>query len=167
MTVLYGKAENPNGLEEDYDLHFPSPPVPSPVPDTAVGMLPTATAVKSHIRRQGEKTLVDPDGSEEVLNFIAGARIIGVEFPVKWDGKWCVGWHDGVRSSFPFKMVEVTAPKQKEISLLGNSSISAMVKWKWSPKDPSKAGWLPLSKGETISNIGCKLIVANFATGIN
>lgn len=154
VTVLYGRVAPGDDLEEDYDLHFPEPPAPSPVPERAFSTLPSATAVKAHARRPGEKALVDPDGSEDVLRFLAGARIVGVEFPDKWGGKWCVGWHDGVRSSFPAKLVDVEGPRQSEISLQSSSAVSVTAKWKWAPKDVGRTGWLAFDRGDTIRNVG-------------
>ncbi|KAG7129006.1 hypothetical protein HYQ45_011655 [Verticillium longisporum] len=90
VTVLYGKVEAGHELEEDYDLHFPDPPAPSPAPETALIMLPTATAIKSNVKRYGEVAPVAPDGTDDVLKFLIGAQIVGVEFPEEWGGKWCM-----------------------------------------------------------------------------
>lgn len=157
VTVLYGNVGQGHPLEEDYDLHFPDPPATTPMPELAFSTLPTATAIKSLTRKPGEKPLQDPDGSENVLRFLAGARIVGVEFPSKWAGNWCVGWHDGVYAAFPFKHVEMDVPKPSEVSHNPNSSVTVTARWKWSPKDNSnEAGWLPLERGESIRTVGCK-----------
>ncbi|KAK1764258.1 hypothetical protein QBC33DRAFT_497839 [Phialemonium atrogriseum] len=155
VTVLYGRVgEDDADLAEDYDLHFPDPPAPSPVPSMALACFPSATALKSHVRRFGEKPLVDPDGNGDVLKFLVGARIVGVEFPERWGGKWCVGWHDGVRGAFPAKLVEIEGPRQSEISLQSNSGVSVVTRWKWDPKDNGRTGWMVFDKGDTIRNIG-------------
>lgn len=158
VTVLYGSVAGDDAdLAEDYDLHFPDPPAPSPVPSMALACFPSATALKSHVRRFGEKPLVDPDGNGDVLKFLVGARVVGVEFPERWGGKWCVGWHDGVRGAFPAKLVEIEGPRQSEISLQSNSGVSVVTRWKWDPKDNGRTGWMAFDKGDTIRNIGCKL----------
>ncbi|ROT41029.1 hypothetical protein SODALDRAFT_330748 [Sodiomyces alkalinus F11] len=158
VTVLYGKAGHGHGhsLEEDYDLHFPDPPAPTPMPETSFSTLPTATAVRSHVRKPGDmRPPTDPDGSEDILQFLPGARIVGVEFPARWGGNWCMGWHDGVRAAFPFKHVEIDRPKPSEISYNANSSVSVKARWKWSPKLGSdEPRWLPLEKGDSIRNVG-------------
>ncbi|KAM0323666.1 hypothetical protein ACHAQA_008601 [Verticillium albo-atrum] len=117
-------------------------------------MLPAATAIKGNVQRYGEAPLVTPDGSDDVLKFLIGAQIVGVEFPEKWGGKWCMGWHDGVKKAFPSKMVEFEGPKQKEISLNANSGVSVTGRWKWNPKDSGRTGWLTIDKGDTIRNVG-------------
>lgn len=154
VTVLYGRVEAGSAVEEDYDLHFPDGPAAGPASDGAAGSLPSATAIKGCARRAGEKALLDPDGGEGTLGFLAGARVVGVEFPARWGGKWCVGWHDGVRGAFPAKLVEVEGPRQSEISLQSASAVSVTARWKWSPRDPERVGWLSFDKGETIRNVG-------------
>ncbi|KAL2754047.1 hypothetical protein ACRALDRAFT_2028557 [Sodiomyces alcalophilus JCM 7366] len=156
VTVLYGKVGQGHHLEEDYDLHFPDPPAATPMPETSFSTLPTATAVKAHVRKRGEiKPLTDPDGSEDILQFLPGARIVGIEFPAKWGGSWCMGWHDGVRGAFPFKLVEIEPPKPGDVSYNANSSVSVKARWKWSPKlNKDEAPWLPLDKGDTIRSVG-------------
>ncbi|KAF6830948.1 sh3 domain containing protein [Colletotrichum musicola] len=155
VTVLYGKLDGGHHQIEDYDVHFPSPPAPSPFPDAAsLLQMPIATALKSHVQRWGE-VLADPDGGGDVLKFLTGARIIGVEFPEKWGGKWCTGLHDdGVRRPFPAKHVEIEGPRQSEISLQATSPVSVVTRWKWDPPDSARTGWLTFGKGETIKNVG-------------
>ncbi|KZL85968.1 sh3 domain-containing protein [Colletotrichum incanum] len=103
VTVLYGQIKKDHDQIEDYDIYFPSPPARSPFQETDnFSQYPVATALKSHVQRWGE-SLAGPDGSSDVLKFFVGAKIVGVEFPEKWGGKWCIGWHDGVRGPFPAK----------------------------------------------------------------
>lgn len=152
VVVLYGKVEKSNPLIEDYDVHFPDPPVATTMPDEAmIAGLPIAIAVKSHMLRPGEKRLVDPDGVD-ALKFYEGARIVGIKFPERFGGKWAYGWHDGVRGAFPIKHVEIDLPGRNEFPLQGGRGFTGVVRWKWEPKD--KESWLPLGKKEVISNIG-------------
>ncbi|CAI0643514.1 unnamed protein product [Colletotrichum noveboracense] len=154
VTVLYGKVEGDHHQIEDYDVHFPSAPAPSLFPDmNSLFQLPTATALKSHVQRWGE-VLTDPDGNTDVLKFMAGAKIVGIEFPDKWGGKWCTGWHDGTRGPFPAKHVEIEGPKQNEISLQSAGAVSLTTRWKWDPPDSARTGWLVFGKNETIKNVG-------------
>ncbi|KAH0429786.1 SH3 domain-containing protein [Colletotrichum camelliae] len=154
VTVLYGKIDGDHPQIEDYDVHFPSPPAPSLFPDmNSLFQLPTATALKNHVQRWGE-VLTDPDGNTDVLKFMVGAKIVGIEFPDKWGGKWCTGWHDGTRGPFPAKHVELEGPKQNEISLQSTGVVSLTTRWKWDPPDSARTGWLIFGENETIKNVG-------------
>ncbi|KAI1504535.1 hypothetical protein F5X99DRAFT_18637 [Biscogniauxia marginata] len=152
VTVLYGEIADDDPQKDDYDLHFLHPPIASPLPDaTTLAILPTGTAAKSHIKRYGRE-LEDPDGAtSDVLKFFEGARIIGIEFPEKWKGRWCTGWHDSVWGSFPAKLVVLEAPAHLPGSTTG-AGMMVTTRWKWDGKDPS-TGWLPFEKEETIFNV--------------
>ncbi|KAK3940438.1 hypothetical protein QBC46DRAFT_434767 [Diplogelasinospora grovesii] len=171
VTVLYGKDfANDDPRLNDFDLHFVNPPIPgSGIPGSGipggvaqeVANLPIATAKTSHIQRYGEKKLPRPDGigEKDLLQFFVGARIIGVEFPVRWGGKWASGWHDGVWGAFPAKSIDIEKPRKNEIPPLlqtgaGAYSVSVTTRWKWNPSDAADKGWLTFGQGETISNVG-------------
>ncbi|KAI8962943.1 hypothetical protein F5Y11DRAFT_171190 [Daldinia sp. FL1419] len=153
ITILYGEVPKNDPSVEDYDLHFPNPPVASLLPDTAVlAKLPSARAVKSHIKRYG-RDLTDPDGNaDRVMKFMEGARIVGVEFPEKWKGKWCTGWHDGQWGSFPTKHVMLEAPANPPGANTCTDGMFVTTRWKWEVKDTS-IGWLSFDKDETLSNV--------------
>ncbi|RYP31751.1 hypothetical protein DL767_005571 [Monosporascus sp. MG133] len=155
VTVHYGKVDQDNPLIEDYDLHFPNPPVPSPYPDvTVLGRLSTATTLKNHERRYGSRPLTDPDGNKDrVLQFLAGSRIVGVEFPEKWKGKWCTGWQEGVQGSFPANLVALEPPERAPE--MSNSGVAATTRWAWDKRDfkDQNAGWLSFGSNETIFHI--------------
>lgn len=140
----------------DYDIHLPEAPIPVPMPD-GVTRLSRAIATRDHYRRPGRTKLERPakyDG--EMLEFLAGAVITGVMFPEKWDGKWCLGRHDGQFGAFPTKMVEITPPQESEIPTGSGSGMSVTARWKWPPSDASGGPWLQFAKGETISNVECE-----------
>lgn len=157
ITVLYGQVAATDPHAEDFDLHFPNPPLPTPVPPT-VGKSAVATAVKDFYQRHGAKKLERPRGyGGDLLQFLTGARIVGITFPEGWDGKWCMGWHDGRSGVFPAKMVEIEPPRQSEIPMESTSSgMSVSARWKWKPKREGEGEvWLDFEKGETISNVRC------------
>ncbi|KAK6958423.1 hypothetical protein Daesc_001223 [Daldinia eschscholtzii] len=153
ITILYGEVPKNDPSVEDYDLHFPDPPVASLLPDTAtLAKLPSARAVKSHIKRYG-RDLTDPDGSaDQVMKFMEGARIVGIEFPEKWKGKWCTGWHDGQWGSFPTKNVVLESPANRPGANTCTEGMFVTTRWKWEVKDTS-TGWLSFDKDETLSNV--------------
>ena len=166
LTVLYGKefAQDDPRLN-DFDLHFVNPPVPgSGIPDSVVPdlvRLPIATATKENVQRYGHKKLPRPEGmsDKEVLQFFTGGRIVGVELPVRWEGKWASGWHDGVWGTFPVKSMELEKPRKHEIppllhGLQVGAGMTVTTRWKWDPKDAAEKGWLAFDKGETITNVG-------------
>ncbi|KAH8201218.1 hypothetical protein TruAng_004608 [Truncatella angustata] len=156
VTVLYGYLGNNCVDAENYDLHFPSPQFASPIIPEAplLTKRPTAVAMQSHLQKGGIKPLADPDGGRDVLQFLAGARIIGVEFPDAWGGKWCTGWHDGIRGAFPAKLVAIEAPPKSDIRLPGakNDGVVVTARWKWEVKDVN-AGWLVFDKHTIITNV--------------
>ncbi|KAI1453126.1 hypothetical protein F4805DRAFT_386893 [Annulohypoxylon moriforme] len=153
LVILYGDVYKDNPNAEDYDLHFQNPPVASILPDAAsLAKLPSAIAVKSHVKRYG-RDLTDPDGnSDQVLKFLEGARVVGIEFPEKWKGKWCTGWHDGQWGSFVAKHVALEPPAQAPGPSTSADGMFVTTRWKWEAKDASN-GWLSLDKDETLSNV--------------
>ncbi|KAI0834335.1 hypothetical protein F5Y06DRAFT_157635 [Hypoxylon sp. FL0890] len=153
VVVLYGEVPKDDPNAENYDLHFPNPPVASILPDAgSLAKLPSAIAIKSHIKRYGRE-LSDPDGSsEQVLKFLEGARIVGIEFPEKWKGKWCTGWHDGQWGSFPAKLITLEPPAHPPGTSTNTDGMFVTTRWKWEVKDTS-SGWLPFSNDETLSNV--------------
>ncbi|KAK3305017.1 uncharacterized protein B0T15DRAFT_531098 [Chaetomium strumarium] len=173
VTVLYGKdfREGDPRLN-DFDVHFLEEPPdgsgggmipPAAAEADNIARLPVATATKMHVQRYGEKKLARPDGVGEkgMLQFFAGARIVGVEFPVKFGGKWATGWHDGDWGIFPAKHVELEKPRRSEMPPLlthasanGGVVASVVARWKWEPRDAGDKGWLVFDKGETLTNVG-------------
>lgn len=163
MTVLYEEPKGP--AKEHFDLIIPTAPAQPPGPPadalSYIASLPSARANKDHIRRRNGKPQDRPDNVSEVLQFLANARILGVEYPDKWDGKWCQGWHDGVLGVFPSKIIQLETPEnvQAVIKSVPRSLRSGVAKWEWDPKarvgTPS-SHWLTFSKGSKISNLTCE-----------
>jgi hypothetical protein len=166
LTVLYGKevlATDPR--VNDFDVWLTEPPQHVGVPpeeEAAVARLPVATAVRGHVQRYGDKKLPKPDGkgSDSLLQFFEGSRVIGVEFPGKYAGKWCTGWHDGRWGYFPAKSIELERPAPGRLDALpllhgiGGSGMAVTAKWKWDPGAAAKDGWLGFDKGDRLTNVG-------------
>jgi hypothetical protein len=155
MTVLYGAIEAGHVHANDFDLHFPDPPQPAPVPEN-VAKLAVARSTKEHIQWYGFKRIKKPSGYDgEMLEFFVGARIVGVTYPEKWEGKWCLGRHDGKFGAFPSKYIQLRPPPQSNIPFDRTSGMSVTAKWKWMPDTTTAEGfvWLEFDKGEVISDV--------------
>ncbi|KAF4465971.1 hypothetical protein FALBO_7164 [Fusarium albosuccineum] len=158
VVVAYENAEINSRGRQDYDLYFPNSAPPAPYVGfpaseaDRIACLPVARATKDHIRRRNEKPQARPDSVSEVLQFMAGARIVGVEFPEKWDGKWCQGWHDGAFGTFPSKIIDLELPQHVNPASLPRSPRTGVARWKFGAKS-RRAGWLAFGKGDTIYNL--------------
>lgn len=145
-----------------FDLHLPNPPTPIPLPDN-VAKLPRAIALQDHIpSASGRKLPLPPGYTGEMLEFLAGGVITGVMFPEKWDGKWCLGRHDGQFGAFSVRGVEICLPVGGECPVKpekgegeggegkgkegkgaegGGAGMVVVSRWKWMPeKDKDKGG---------------------------
>jgi hypothetical protein len=159
--VHYGTTDTSGQHTNDFDLHFLNPSLPHGTPDTdAVKSLPTATAIRNQAEG-GVKKLGKIGETVPLMSFLAGARIVGVEFPEDGEGKWCLGWHDGVFGVFPSKNVHLDMPRRGEMTLQGNGNTGrgAITRWKWDKKMVGSSFWLTFDKGEQIVNIDCEFIV--------
>ncbi|KAK0725860.1 hypothetical protein B0H67DRAFT_571736 [Lasiosphaeris hirsuta] len=154
VSVRYGPLPA-DSEPHDYDLHLSEAPAPVLVPDS-VAKLAMATATRDHYRRPGRGKLERPSKySGDMLEFCKGACIVGVVFPEKWEGKWCLGRHDGLFGAFPVKAVEIREPQDSEIPASSDSGMSVVTRWKWPPSSTPGAPWLAFGKGEVISNVQC------------
>lgn len=89
-----------------------------------------------------------------MLKFANGARIVGITFPERFGGKWCIGYHDGERGAFPASEIMLEMPGKEDVLMNPQSSLVAIARWDFKPKDLKDGGWLRLSKGERIGCIG-------------
>ncbi|KAK4095988.1 hypothetical protein N658DRAFT_437040 [Parathielavia hyrcaniae] len=154
VTVVYGRPL-PDSAPQDFDLHLPESPAPVPMPEN-VARQATAIAVKDHYRRPGRSKLEKPPKYDaDMLEFMEGARIIGVIFPEKWGGKYCLGRHDGEFGAFPAKAIELRPPQESEIPVGGESGMSVTTRWKWQPPATVGTPWLAFGKNEVITNVQC------------
>lgn len=153
----------PPQLVNNYDLSFTEPPQSSPLAHImrALTALPTATAVQTY--RPSKMAQRPAEGN--VLAFAAGARILGVEFPERFQGEWCVGWADHEHGIIPAEALRINVPPGHVVRNQGSSSaMKAVARWKSTLArttkvgDSKKAGgggeWLAFGKGEVITNIG-------------
>ncbi|CAJ0544051.1 Ff.00g040580.m01.CDS01 [Fusarium sp. VM40] len=165
VVVVYENRDANTRRRQDYDLSFPHSTMttsPSALPaydPDRIASLPSARATKDHIRRRNEKPQPRPDSVSEVLQFLAGAKIVGVEFPEKWGGKWCQGWHDRVFGTFPSNIITFELPQHVEIASLPRTPRTGVSRWKFEKQ--RQPGWLALRKGETIYNLACVVVVVD------
>lgn len=161
VEVLYGPHPPPPASTPPFDLHLPHPPIPVPLPEN-VSRLPAATAIKHHFRKGGSSSsrgkLDRPQRYEgDMLEFMEGARIVGVMFPEKWGGKWCLGRHDGKFGAFPAKSVELRTPQESEVPVGGENGMSVTTRWKFNPQAGGVGSrWLGFGKGEVVTNVQCE-----------
>ncbi|KAK8051810.1 hypothetical protein PG993_003195 [Apiospora rasikravindrae] len=168
FPVAYGEDPSDDPGLGNFDLVFPNPQAANPLTEaesTLFELLPSAVAVTDHLVRPGDRQNVGPDG-EKTLQFLEGARILGVEFPEKWGGKQCIGWHDGARGSFPARCISLLPPRKGDVRIPGmnNDGMTVTARWKWAPSDPG-SGWLTFDKGATIRNVSCELYNARLDQG--
>ncbi|EDN98218.1 hypothetical protein SS1G_13075 [Sclerotinia sclerotiorum 1980 UF-70] len=154
ITTVYG-IQPPSVL--DFDIQFT---IHEPKLSTycmfeiasKVASRPSAHATITHHPKPTAKTFRDPDG-QPTMHFADGAKIVGITFPERFGGNWCIGYHDGERGSFPATAISLLSPPRDEVKMNPQSSLQAVAKWDWKPKDKEE-GWLKFSKGERIYNVG-------------
>lgn len=156
LTVIE-TIDIPAQFRNNYDLHFPHPPIKSLMVglEKEIAQMPTAIATEAFRTTHGA-VRAPPDGSRK-LQFCAGQRIVGVEFPSKYGGEWGIGWADNVRAAFPAEVVRLEAPHVDEIRRPGSSNLKAVARWKRHPKERDPGAWLRFNRGEVVTNISCKL----------
>lgn len=156
LTVVEA-PEIPPAFRDNFDLHLPHPPMLSVMVGLSRELSRLPSAIATETRKIQNGVMRSPPGRDPVLHFAIGARIIGIEFPVKYEGKWGIGWHDGVRAAFEADSVQIDAPPKTEIKMQGTSNVQAVARWKWNQKNGDDR-WLKFDKGDVIKNIGCKFL---------
>lgn len=156
VTVVY-EPEMPRGSATSYDVHLRAPPAPADIDDKweEIARLPNAVAKETVKKMYGMKLLHDRTPAFELA---IGAKIVGVEFPDKYNGEWCMGYHNGRYASFPFDVARLEPPPPHELRMGGSTSARAVARWKFAvkDKDKTKAEWLKFDRGDMITNISCK-----------
>ncbi|KAI8962159.1 hypothetical protein F5Y11DRAFT_198668 [Daldinia sp. FL1419] len=151
LTVVEA-PEIPPAFRDNFDLHLPHPPMLSVMVGLSRELSRLPSAIATETRKIQNGVMRSPPGRDPVLHFAIGAKIIGIEFPAKYDGKWGIGWHDGVRAAFEVDSVQIDPPPKGEIKMQGTSNVQAVARWKWNQKGDDR--WLKFDKGDVIKNIG-------------
>jgi hypothetical protein len=166
IDAIEGWTATPPQLRNNFDLQLNQAPRASVMStgeiEALISSLPTATAIET-VRPGKGSYRTSPDRSPS-LQFAIGAKIVGIEFPERFEGKWAIGWADQVRGAFPVEFVRLDAPPSNEIRshVDGRSHVDehstwkAVARWKFQQKDKDRGDWLDFKDGETISNISCK-----------
>ncbi|KAI2469885.1 hypothetical protein F4781DRAFT_203562 [Annulohypoxylon bovei var. microspora] len=150
ITVVEA-PEIPPAFKDNFDLHFPHPPIQSVMTGLSRELSRLPSAIATETRKIQNGVMRSPPGRDPVLHYGIGAKIIGIEFPAKYDGKWGIGWHDGVRAAFEIDSVQIDSPAKHEIKMQNTSNVQAMARWKWNQKGDDR--WLKFDKGDVIKNI--------------
>lgn len=155
VAILYG-FQPPHVL--DFDIHFTTPEpkfqqfsMMEIAPKAATR--PAAHATTTHHPKNNRSSSRDPEGNP-TLHFAAGARIVGITFPDRFHGQWCIGYHDGERGSFPANTIMLEMPVREDVLMNAQSNLVAFAKWDFKLKDAKEGGWLKFSKGDKISSVG-------------
>ncbi|KAF7856303.1 hypothetical protein EAF04_009831 [Stromatinia cepivora] len=154
ITTVYG-IQPPSVLDFDVQFTIHEPKLSTYCMSeiaSKVASRPSAHATITHHPKPAAKTFRDPDG-QPTMHFADGAKIVGITFPERFGGNWCIGYHDGERGSFPANAISLLSPPRDEVKMNPQSSLQAVAKWDWKPKDKEE-GWLKFSKGERIYNVG-------------
>lgn len=153
--LLIEQDEIPDQYENDYDLHFKSPIEMHPVLAMSedIGRMPAGVSKEAARRLYGQRLLYD---RSQVLELAQGARIVGLSWPLKYCGEWCLGWHDGVCAALPMDIIRLDLPRfiSDNKMMGGASQVMATARWKFNTRDTN---WLKFEKDEVIRNINCKL----------
>ncbi|KAM3084197.1 hypothetical protein ACMFMG_001698 [Clarireedia jacksonii] len=159
ITTVYG-IQPPSVLDFDIQFTIHEPKLSTYCMSeirSEVLVRPSAYAITTHHPKPTAKTFKDPDGTNS-MHFADGAKIIGITFPERWGGQWCIGYHDGERGSFPANTIQLEAPSKEEVLMNTKSSVTATAKWDWKPsKGEKEAGWLRFARGERILCVGFSL----------
>lgn len=152
--------EVPAQFANNYDLHLSRPVLVSILADfkRELATLPAGSAMQT-CRPTPTSSLKRPSDGAEVLSFAAGARILGVEFPEKYQGEWALGWADHEQGLFPVDAIRLDRPRRNDVRNQGPSPMAAVTRWRFSvraAKDKDGGDWLSFGKGEVITNICCE-----------
>ncbi|KAH7328318.1 hypothetical protein B0I35DRAFT_473047 [Stachybotrys elegans] len=156
----------PSYLRNDFDVHFMNPPAKHAARDKSIenSHKPVGIARAPVRRIYGQRFLPDRTAA---LELAMGSRVTGLTWPEKYNGEWCLGWHDGKYASVPTECLRLDKPPAHDIRTGGTSSIRAKAKWRFKPEEEDQGDWLKFSKGETISNINWAYIDHWCWSGVN
>jgi hypothetical protein len=152
LIVIDGETM-PQQHADNYDLWFGNPSLASVMAGIRreTAKMPSGVAIET--RKNANGIMRTPPDRSPALQFASGARIVGIEYPSRYAGKWGVGWHDGVRGAFEAESVNLEAPPAGELRVQGShNNMQAVVAWKF--KQAGEGSWLKLAKGDVVKNIG-------------
>lgn len=176
----------PEHLANNYDVRLTRPSIPSAVP----GAMETANLACAVATESFWMTIyglrVPPDRAE-TLQFVAGQKIVGIEFPARYEGRWAVGWADDEKGVFPVECVRLVPPPRRDWrpgswgsgrSSSGRRELTAVARWKMSPPSSLAQGkgntegdtgerWLKFGKGEAITGISCECYHPRLGFGVS
>ncbi|KAI9730045.1 MAG: hypothetical protein M1818_008314 [Claussenomyces sp. TS43310] len=151
IRVLY--SDQPGAIDFDICFKDMEPRIePSNDLTDKLRARPTAVALVTHRQHEKDYKEKDPDGNK-TLQFAAGANIVGVTYPPRFNGQWCCGYHDGEKAHFPASTIQLNRPSKENVPLSSKSPLIAIAKWEHRSKDTS-SGWLSFKSNEKITNIG-------------
>ena len=158
ITVVEG-LDVPVDVRNNYDLQFTTPPQTHPMEQHAaeLELRPTGFAAKECTK--GDNTTLGKQplqGKVDEHHLARGAKVAGIKWPPQFKGKRIFAWHDGVFASVPAEIIQLNPPAA--VSLGAMTAVTAKAKWKFAPKNNVDRVWLTFGKGETITNVGCKLL---------
>jgi len=149
----------PAHLRNDYDIQFLKPPEahPAQLNLSQISSRPAGTAQDQSRRLFGQRLLFDRSPALELCH---GARIVGIEWPEKYNGEWIFAWHDGIYASVPADIIKIDTPPSEDIRMAHSSLLRAKSRWKFhqkeKEKDKDQSLWLKFDRNESITNISCK-----------
>ncbi|KAG6192189.1 hypothetical protein E4U27_003657 [Claviceps purpurea] len=153
VAVVEGDSM-PAHLRNDYDIQFLKPPEAHVPQLNRSQIYGRATGVARDQSRKlfGQRLLFDRSPALELCH---GAKVVGIEWPEKYNGEWIFAWHDGIRASAPADIIKLDAPPSEDIQMFGASLIRAKTRWKFhqKEKDKDQSLWLKFDKNEAITNI--------------
>jgi hypothetical protein len=131
IKVCYG-----NQTTQDFDLHFTRRDIqPNPLGDISakIANLPTGRAIVTDRPKPGKNIPKDPEG-RPILQFAIGAYIVGITFPERFNGQWCLSYHDDKHAMFPLNTIHLIAPS-RDVVMDSKSPLVATARWDHKPKD--------------------------------
>ncbi|KAG6027990.1 hypothetical protein E4U41_000799 [Claviceps citrina] len=144
----------PAHLRNDYDIQFLKPPEahPAQLNLSQICGRPTGVARDQSRRLYGQRLPFDRSPALELCH---GARVVGIEWPEKYNGEWIFAWHDGIHASAPADIITLDAPPSEDIKIVDSSLVRAKSRWKFHQKEKEKEQslWLKFDRDEPITNI--------------
>ncbi|KAG5930230.1 hypothetical protein E4U42_002632 [Claviceps africana] len=144
----------PAHLHNDYDIQFLKAPEahPAQLDLFRISRRATGTAQDQSRKLFGQRLPLDRSPALELCH---GARLVGIEWPERYNGEWIFAWHDGIHAYAPADIIKLHVPPWEDIRMVNSNLLRAKSRWKFQQKEKDKdqAIWLKFDKNETITNI--------------